>query len=183
MIRSFFAVETPVDPDMVLLQRSLVDKNTKLKLVDPALCHITVKFLGDIEENRVNDIVERAGQAIEGVECFDMVVKGTGVFPSMRKPRVIWAGVEDDGRLKLVAESLDHAMVGLGFKKEKRAFKPHVTVARVKRAKDTAHIRDVLNEYRSKTFAELTVRNVILKKSTLTPQGPVYEDLAVIELK
>lgn len=183
MIRSFFAVETPVNKDMVLMQRTLVDKNTKLKLVDPALCHITVKFLGDIEENRVDEIVERAGQAIEEAESFDMAVKGTGVFPSVRKPRVIWAGVEDDGRLKFIAESLDMAMAEMGFKREKRAFKPHVTVARVKKAKDTGHIRDVLNEYRGKTFAELTVRNVKLKKSTLTPQGPVYEDLAAIELK
>ncbi|RLG42822.1 MAG: RNA 2',3'-cyclic phosphodiesterase, partial [Thermoproteota archaeon] len=109
---------------------------------------------------------------------------GVGAFPSMSRPRVIWVGVEE-GREELVRlmRWVDSRLRRLGFPREDREPHPHLTIARVKWLRDRESLKRVLSSLLSTDFGEIEVREIRLKKSTLTPKGPIYETLASIPLR
>ncbi|MHA1167075.1 MAG: RNA 2',3'-cyclic phosphodiesterase [Candidatus Hodarchaeales archaeon] len=143
--------------------------------------HLTLKFLGDTDSETLEKVKLELGEI--SFTSFQVVMAGTGCFPGTTRPRIVWVGVrEGKEELISIAKEIDDKMSSLGYKKEKRSFKPHLTIARVKKA-DLQMIKDLQHLVLSNAetvFGSFDVSKIVLKKSTLTPKGPIYEDIQVI---
>ncbi len=145
--------------------------------VAPANLHLTLKFLGQVDEARVPAVAAALATAAAGHRGFDVLVRGLGAFPSPARPRVLWAGLaEDAGRLRALAESVDDACGGLGFPRETRAFAGHVTLGRVREPRRRPTLADALA--RGGEFGRVRVARVTLMRSELSPRGARYSELA-----
>ena len=134
--------------------------------------HITLKFLGSVETSMLAGVTEACERASRAVAPTHIRVVGMGAFPNARRARVIWAGIEDDdGVLTKLAMGLDEALAPLGFDPEKRAFTPHLTLARLKAPGD---VRGFIDEV-SFGSAAVPVRELHLYRSHLSPKGARYE--------
>ncbi len=153
--------------------------------VKPENLHLTLKFLGDTPPQAVASVKE----AIQGVcassEAFQMSVRGGGAFPSLRQPRVLWAGLEADSHLKELAAGLDTALEKLGYRKETRPFSPHLTLARIAYPETSPAFENTLKALQAakdKEFGCVNVRRVTLFQSTLAPGGSIYTPLERYQL-
>jgi 2'-5' RNA ligase len=151
-------------------------------MVDLGNIHITLKFLGDTDEAVVPEIENIMKSAVAGIPPFMMQLKGAGAFLNLGRISVVWAGIEGAGNLGVIARKIDDGLKPLGFQPEKRAFSPHVTVARVKDGRNIRDLADVIRVWEAGEFGQVSVDRIILKKSVLTPQGPVYSDVAEVRL-
>ena len=181
MVRTFVAVEFPVDFTHIVKE---VQENFrelgKMKIVPAELVHVTLKFLGEVDEGKIADIE----QSLENISCepFICLIKGVGVFPSVKKPRVLWLGIE--GNFDPLHKQVECYLEKEGFEPDAREFTAHATIARIR------HIpRSNMNQFASIVkrtedveFGKFTVDNFRLKKSILTPEGPVYETLREFNL-
>jgi 2'-5' RNA ligase len=179
MVRTFVAIDLPEEirerarESQEILRRS----SGRLAIVDPANLHITVKFLGEVDPALIEPIVE-ALRAVNA-DPFEMTV-GYAVCNPPRRPRVIWCDVADGGESTALARQVDALLEPLGFSREKRPFRPHVTLARVKEF-HPSQCREV--EYAPREpLGTCRVESIKFKKSTLTPRGSIYEDLAEVAL-
>ncbi len=177
MIRAFIAVELP-DKFIPEIKRigSLI-KMPGVKLVDPGLVHITLKFLGDIHENKVEPIVS----ALSDIKCkpFEAGIKGIGVFPKPSYPRVIWLGGHGD--FDTLHREVERVLSHFMFKKEDE-FTPHATIARVKQPVNSIELTKKIKNVGDPDIGTFSASSISLKKSTLTPRGPIYETLKEIKL-
>ncbi|MBI5158921.1 RNA 2',3'-cyclic phosphodiesterase [Candidatus Micrarchaeota archaeon] len=146
-----------------------------LKLVERENLHITIKFLGEISEEKAKQVEKQLEKLAR--KKFALRLKGAGVFPSRKLVRVAWIGAESI-ELKQLADAVNNQLTQLGFEKDK--FTSHATIARAREKLDataTAQLNSFLDEYKNTEFGESTVESIVLKKSTLTPKGPIYEDV------
>jgi 2'-5' RNA ligase len=179
MVRTFIAVELP---DEIRAKISGIQQTLGLKsgLVSANNVHLTMKFLGDVQDAKV----EKIKKALDGIKVapFQAHVKGVGVFPNLGYIRIIWAGIAEGAEQFVgLSSAVESALVPLGFAKEKK-FTPHATIARVKSVVDKAVLIAKIKELTDAEFGTFTVDEVKLKKSTLTPKGAIYEDLKVKSL-
>ena len=141
--------------------------------------HLTLRFIGSLEEDRIEALNEHLSQAVAtAARPFDIAISGTGVFPSPRKARVLWLGVTGDNQaLANLAAIAEDACQRVGLESEKRAFKPHLTVARLK---EPERSRALAERHLSGTFPPIrfTVADLVLYESKLRPTGSVYSILA-----
>jgi len=187
-MRAFIAVDLSEDirAKVEEIERRFGDlSGIKLKFVNPKQAHQTLKFLGNVSEERVEPI-KRELESIN-IEPFDIVLRGAGFFPaSRRKIRVLWIGISEGVEgLKALQEQVETRMVTLGFPAEKQPFSPHITICRVKRIESDAGLNQLMGkiaELSDVEVGEMQVNAVKLKKSTLTPRGPIYEDVYVKQL-
>jgi len=160
-----------------------------VKFVDPSQAHQTVKFLGDVPDDGLEQI--KATLAGISQKPFEIELRGVGFFPKAslekaRNIRVIWVGMRSGKeQLKALQEEVELAMYALGYPLERR-FSAHITLCRVKRPfRSKGELRRVLTKIEELHDAEvgkMRVEELKLKKSTLTPQGPIYEDVYVKRL-
>jgi len=182
LIRTFVAIEIPRLPELSNLLDRLRMSGSKVSVPKAENVHITLKFLGDVNEGEVDRIIAALKEASSGFSQSEARMIGTGVFPGQRDPRVFWVGIEDGGATSMIAKAVDERASGLGFEAEKRPFTPHITVARVKSSSGIEKSLGILREYEKTDFGSFRIEDVRLKKSTLTPGGPIYEDLGVVPL-
>lgn len=181
MVRTFIAVELPdsMQEPIESIQQEMDFKG--LKLVQPELVHITLKFLGDIPEAQIAPITD----ALANIECksFRSKVAGVGVFPNPSYMKVIWLGAH--GEFDLLHSQVEQALAEFKFKKDRGKFTAHATLARVKYLDNTskAQLAQVLTRLQDVDLGEFLVDSVAFKKSTLTPHGPIYETLGEIPLR
>ena len=171
-MRAFIAIEIPFFKEIEELQKSI---EGRAKLVEGENMHITLKFLGEIEEKFVEEIKKIEEDC--KVEKFKISLQGIGFFPNEKYIRVIWVGVNGYKPIVKIAKCIDEKLSKLGFEREK-SYVPHLTVARVK---GRVAIRNY-DKFKNLKFGEIEVNEVKIKKSTLTPKGPIYADLAIIQL-
>ena len=181
--RGFIAVEVPVTDKILHFQEELAQTQAKLKLVSPQNIHITLKFLGDTPTTQVDALQSIITDAISTIKPHVIKLKGTGVFPSERYIKVIWIGLQHAQNLSTISSILNEKCTMIGVKKEKRDFSPHLTIGRNKSAQGKNHIISLIEQYRETEFAEVLVNAIYLKKSTLTPKGPIYETILSIPLQ
>ncbi|MEM0351074.1 MAG: RNA 2',3'-cyclic phosphodiesterase [Archaeoglobaceae archaeon] len=145
-----------------------------LKVVEKENLHITLMFLGEVEESRI----EKLKEALTRVKFspFKIHLKKVGRFPEKGDVRVIWVGIENEDEIRELAEKVYSELKKLGFKRDKD-FVAHVTVARVK--KRNKEIDSVIREFEDKDFGEMLVKDFRLKQSILKPTGPIYKDVHV----
>lgn len=148
-----------------------------LSFTDPEQAHVTMKFLGDVDDDRVDDISETIDDAVErtGVDPFNASFEGLGVFPNLDYISVLWLGVDDgSAELTRLHNAIDDALVDEGFDPEEHDFTPHVTLARMKSARGKDLVVDRV-ENTHPIVGTMDVTELRLTKSTLTDEGPVYE--------
>ena len=180
--RGFIAVEIPTNQKINAILNEIRNIKTNIKLVEPENIHVTLKFLGDVEDHLTENIVTTMTNAVQNIQPFTLTLKHTGVFPNTNYIKVLWIGVEDNGTLETIAKNLDQQLELLGFKKETRPFSSHLTIGRVKTAQHKEQLMHVINKYAEENFGEYHINQIILKKSDLTPNGPIYTTIKEIKI-
>ncbi len=180
--RGFIAVDILPSPSLEALADELRRASPSLKVVGTDQLHLTLKFLGETEEGLVPEIVTAMREACASVRPFEITVRGTGGFPSVSRMSVVWVGVEGAEPLARIANALDSSLESLGFAPERREWKAHVTLARVKGHRDLDRVRRVLETRRDDRFASHKVHGIHFKKSVLSPQGAHYSVVATVPL-
>ena len=173
-MRLFIAVELSNDILEKLSQAQASLPKEGLALVKPENQHLTLKFLGEVPDEKVEAIKSALDSCKRAP--FTISVKGAGVFPNEKFVRVVWAGVESK-ELAELAGCIEHSLVSIGFPKETHPFSPHATLARAKMKVD---VGEFLARFRNFDFGSCKINSFVLKKSMLTPQGPVYADVHAV---
>jgi len=179
-MRSFISIDVGALDALVGLEGEMEKTGASLKLVEPDNIHITLKFLGEIEEDMVPEIEDAMRGAVEGIKPFTVMFQGMGAFPGMNYVRVVWVGTGDDGEMRKISERINEALVPYKFKKE--SFKPHITLARVKSARGKEGIVSLIERNKDRNFGEIKVDSIRLKKSELRKEGPVYSTVREVKL-
>lgn len=184
-MRAFIAVEiTPATIDKISTAlEPLKSRLNGLRWVAPSNIHLTLKFLGNIDEKKIDAIGEALADTLHPFRRFTINAKGVGVFPSIKKPRVLWVGL-DGNELTALAAAVDSALAPFGFPREEKHFTPHLTVGRWRQTERTdAEIEPELRNWRHYEFGATLVNEVILFGSVLKPGGAVYNRLNVVTLQ
>ena len=176
-MRLFFAIELG-DQLLDLLEEAtapLRAEAPELAWVGREQRHLTLKFLGDVQESDVAKLADAADRAAARHAPLEMTVREIGAFPNFRRARVVWIGVEQDARLELLHHDLEQACEQEGFEVEGRPFRPHVTLARVRTPLAVDRLRALARVARSvRTKAAVRVERITLFESTLAPSGARY---------
>ncbi len=189
MIRCFICLELPREiRDLIDSHATAILRKTgaRCSTVRADNLHLTLKFLGDIEEGRIDKLsraLEGAFEnAIGNAGAFSLSLENIGSFGG-KSPRVVWIGLGGEtARLSALADSIDKAFAVHGFEREKRPFKPHLTIARVREGAEVEALSKAIREVRLPR-REFTAERLILMKSTLSPTGSIYEPLAKFVIK
>lgn len=182
-VRSFLAIELAEDlvPKILDVQKEFKKTNANIKYVPSQNMHFTLKFFGNIDLDMVEDISMAVEKVIKKYSSFELNIKTCGCFPNMKVIKVLWLGLDEGSPIKDLQKDLDKEFRKLGFKKEKN-FISHLTIGRVKSPKNKQEIRKTIEKLENIEIGQMAVSKICLKKSTLTPQGPIYEDIKVFEL-
>lgn len=185
-IRTFIAISLPesVIDAIGKMQKKVKKSGFKMRWVKPENIHITLKFLGDIHPDMIQPIVncmDRCGKEYYPVTLFS---KGIGVFPGLKRPRVLWAGIDGEtSALRTIQEQLDGQLGKTGIPKENRPFKGHLTIGRFKGNADSRKLVSVIREFSVFETESFSAATLSLYKSDLTPSGAVYTQIAAAPLQ
>jgi 2'-5' RNA ligase len=184
VIRAFVAIK--VDPgvaERIAAVQSELDKSLKgIRWVKAENLHLTLKFLGSVGAEKVTPIAEALDGALDSTPRFSVACRGLGVFPDIRRAKVLWAGLDGEPLIDLAAK-VEDALEPIGFAREKRGFKPHLTIGRWRDAAgrpDT--LRRELEPRQRQDFGVSKMNEVIFFQSVLKPGGAVYTPLRVFPL-
>ena len=176
-MRTFIAVnlDEALRARLADAQRSLRESGADVKWTDWRGLHVTLKFLGEVEEGRIPEIGGAIRQALEGCGPFRLRLHGAGSFPSRMAPRVIWvASAEGEERLAEMAARLEQALEPMGFAREKRAFSAHITLGRVRSPRGRERLVEGVTALSGEEFGEMMIEQAALMSSQLTPKGAIY---------
>jgi 2'-5' RNA ligase len=185
-LRTFIAVETgkAIRDRCVALQEGLAQAAEGVKWVEPENLHVTLLFLGEVEDRTVPTLCRAVAEVCAGHGRFRLSIEGVGCFPNPRRPRVVWVGVgAGGGELIALHEALEPPLLALGcYRREERRYTPHITLGRVRGEGSTAALAAAL-AHKAQWQAGITeVREVRVLSSELTPKGPIYTILSRAKL-
>ena len=184
MIRAFIGIRIAPDVTQGICEaQAELDKQLKgIRWVKDKSLHLTLKFLGEIAEERVTAVGDALERATRGRERFVFGCRGLGVFPDIRRARVLWVGLEGKWLVPL-ATAIDDKLAAVGFTRETREFKPHLTIGRWREFDGrTDLIRQQLERWKDHDFGSSAVNEVIFFQSALKPDGAVYTPLGTFPL-
>jgi 2'-5' RNA ligase len=185
-LRAFVAVEIPADLLEVLavVQAELGRRGMRARWARAQNLHLTLKFMGSLPADQVDRVRAALCSAAAEHDAFGLTAEGLGVFPGMRRPRVLWVGLSGaTAALVRLQRGLDDQLEAAGFSREARDFHGHLTLGRFTEEAAARGIADVVSAYASKRFGSFEVREVVLFQSELQPQGAVYTALARAPLR
>jgi 2'-5' RNA ligase len=183
MIRAFIAIDLPDDVRVAIqeVQARLrqMSFDVKISWTKIANLHLTLQFLGNIEEGVIEEFKTALRLVAVQHQPFDVSVRGAGAFPDEKRPRVVWVGCDDDGhRLKALALAVHDAMLPFGFTHEYRGFSAHLTLGRIKSPRPDAALTRAIDSLKDMTFGTLRVEAIHLFESRLHPEGSIYTKLS-----
>jgi 2'-5' RNA ligase len=184
--RLFFAVELSqeIQAGVRRIQQDLRQQTTGVRWVRPEGIHLTLRFLGEVAPERIEDIWSRVASGVQTIDPFTIGVRGCWGFPIAKKPRVIWIGIQDpNGSLKAMQAKVETGVVEFGFPREERGYNPHLTLGRLHPGKGQGMIAQAIEATRAADLGEMEVREVCLFRSQLKPTGAEYTKLKVIPLR
>ena len=180
-IRAFLAIEPPADilEAVGILQEKLKKEITgKVSWTKPQGNHLTLKFFGNIDENDKKNICAAVEKQVALTTPLSIKIAGTGCFPNSKKPRVLWLGASGDiEKIAKLQAQLEEDFEKIGFERENRNFRPHLTLGRVKNPGDVTGVGEAINKYIHYSAGEFICKEVVLFQSKLTPQGAIYSKL------
>ncbi|HTP12960.1 MAG TPA: RNA 2',3'-cyclic phosphodiesterase [Bacteroidota bacterium] len=182
-IRSFIALPSNADLNsrLIEVQRRLMEERASVKWDTPDKFHITLKFLGDVDADRIPALIDSLAAVVAKLPAFSLVYDAIGAFPDLIHPKVIWAGARPNDALTTLHRELESACERLGFSREARAFHPHITLGRVK---GPANLNRLTAKVKSSTLEPTTTHcpEILLIRSDLRPAGSVYTTLRTFPL-
>jgi 2'-5' RNA ligase len=188
VIRSFIAIELPenIKKELILLQNTLKAGNPSwLRWVSPDSIHLTLKFLGDISSDKIEEITMAVYDAAKGIDSFSLNIDSLGVFPNLNRIQVVWVGLVGDlDKLSRLQKQIETNMAILGYPEEGREFTPHLTLARVRFPPPPQESQKFTRLLTATKPGEgkISVTEVNLMESQLTPHGAIYSKLGSIVL-
>ena len=180
--RGFIAVDIEASQKLVEFVTEIKNSGANVKVVELKNIHITLKFLGNTDENLIDKIENIMKDSVKKIKPFEIQFKEAGVFPNLNYMKVMWIGIEHGEKIGEIAKIIDSEVTKLGFEPEKRKFSAHLTTARIRSAKNKEKLQQIVEKYREVDFGKFQVESIKLKKSDLTPQGPIYTTLKDVKL-
>jgi 2'-5' RNA ligase len=178
MTRAFIALELSNDikDQLASAQQTLRGCKARLTFVDPKNIHITVKFLGEVEDKKLRNVMD----ALSSIPFSPFpITAGKVTVNNKKNPHTVWCTIDDSGGGERLLMLIENSLVPLGFTRETRRLTAHATIARVKSPDPT--LFSALGTLDGNTYGSCRISGMKLKKSTLLPQGPVYEDLLEVK--
>lgn len=187
MKRVFIAIDVPdkLKAKVDSYIKFLISRSSDLRISweKAEKLHLTLKFLGNTDEKLLSVLEQKIGEVAESIESFNLKVSGNGIFPNVRNPRVLWLGIEEEsGKLFELQNLVEKSCLELGFEADKREFKPHLTIARIR---DSQKALELAKLHLRSSFEEesFVVSEVTIYESLLLPNGSVYKVLSRHGLK
>ena len=185
-MRTFVAIdlEPEIKKNISQFIKELDNHNPNIRWVKNQGMHLTLKFIGEVPENKAEDIRSILMGLSSEYEHFPLKLVGTGTFPPrIRNPRILWVGIEESHELMSVQKDIEFMLEKLSISREKRKYFPHLTLGRVKSNQNIMPVLDEMSRNKNTNFGNMDVKKITLFKSTLKPTGAEYSPLANIELK
>ena len=177
-IRTFIGIKLPKElcRQTERMMQLLHDAPATVKWVSTETLHISLNFLGDVEERNLGDICQIAHRAAANVEPFELILIGTGAFPNISKPRTLWIGVSGDvEQLVVLQKDLEEKFSEKGIRPDPRRYVPHLTLGRVRYGgKGSSDLSSILENHTETAFGVCQVAEITVFSSYLTRQGPIY---------
>ena len=181
-IRAFLAIEPAED---ILQAVSRLQEKIKLEVsgrmswTKPQGQHLTLKFFGDVSADDIKNICSAVEKRLATASSLILKIEKLGVFPDIKRPRVLWLGMNGDvEKLAVLQSNLEKDFEKIDFPREDRPFKAHLTLARIKDPRDINGMSEALKKHSGFKAGEFTCKELILFQSNLTPQGAIYTKLA-----
>ncbi|MFQ5862219.1 MAG: RNA 2',3'-cyclic phosphodiesterase [Candidatus Brocadiales bacterium] len=185
-LRTFVAVEVDeaIKNRFRELQEKLKEAGGDVRWVDTGNIHVTLKFLGYIEDTNLSLVKDIIQEAVSGLKSFCVEFEGVGAFPRLERPRVVFISIKDtSGSLSKINSRLEEKFfTKLGIEKENRRYSPHLTIGRVKSTKNVGPLVRLMTRHSADSFGEERVKGVVLMRSQLSPKGPTYTKLECFNL-
>jgi RNA 2',3'-cyclic 3'-phosphodiesterase len=184
MKRIFIAVKVEAGEILLKMISSLKSglSNENIKWTNPDNIHITLSFIGDTEEEKINIISAMLKVKCEGFGRFELIIRGSGVFKNLSDPRIIWTGIDPSERFMQLNAFVMNGLKDAGIKTEERPFKPHLTIGRIKNLKDKTVLKTLIDKYQYTEMQKVPVNEVTLYESILLQSGPEYKPIARFNL-
>jgi 2'-5' RNA ligase len=185
MKRTFIAVKVVPEEKMLKILEHLKESlsGAKIKWIEPDILHITLFFLGDTDEKLIPVISEKLKQLSFEFTSFELEFEGIGIFKNIRDPRVVWVGTRENNVFRKLKSSIDSELIQLGFEGEKREFKPHLTIGRIKWIRNRSILEEMVKFYKDCKIQRAEIKEMIYYESILRPEGPEYLPLLVTPFK
>lgn len=183
-MRSFIAIELPetVSAALAEFQQEFKKCGADVRWIKPDNIHLTLKFLGNIDEKNIDEIVKIIKEVCIKYNMFTLEVRGIGVFPNIKSPRVLWVGINGNGVLAELQREIEDGMASLGFESESRRFTPHLTLGRFRSSMGKKNLFDKIELHKNDSFGLIEVKSISLMRSDLNPAGARYTKIAGVFL-
>ncbi len=184
-VRTFVAIviHDSLHATLDKLLEKLSSSNAKVKWVQPENVHLTLKFLGNVEEERLPEVFEACEGAAKNVSAIDIEMRALGCFPDPKSPRIVWLGIERGAdAVRQLQQKVESELQAIGFPKEEKPFKAHLTIGRVKGKQGLSRLCRLLDDQKNIVIGSMRVQKISVMKSKTLPQGPVYTELKAIPL-
>ena len=190
VIRAFIAIELPLRTQEAIQKQTARLRQTfgdrQVRWVPADNLHLTLKFLGDVESAHLDFITQMLSQTVDSYTEFEIRFSGLGSFPTSKRPRVLWIGLQFPASLVSLQREIESSAERLGYKKEERGFSPHLTIGRVRQDASAADLQQISKAIESIQLGHVEpvkVDSIHLFKSDLKPSGAIYTSLFSTNLK
>ena len=185
-LRTFVAIEASLEirGHAARLIERLRRAEAKVKWIAPENLHLTLKFLGDVPEEHITEICNAVSRSAAHIESFQITCRGAGAFPDLSRPRTVWVGIEQGcDQLCELQSGIEKALSDLGFHREGRRFRPHLTIGRVRGGGPAAHeLGQLIQKCADFDAGKGIVDEIVVFSSELGPKGPTYTPLSRVPL-
>ncbi len=183
-IRAFLAIELEDELKHKIneIEEDFKKIDAKINYVDEKNLHITLKFFGEIDLEGIDVISEKIEKVLSNYKPIDINLKSCGAFPNKDYIKVLWIGTQNNERLNELHDDLDKEFESIGFEKDKN-FATHITFGRMKSEKNKDAVREKIEKYETQSIGLMNVKKITFMKSTLTPNGPVYDKIKEYSLE
>ena len=184
MKRIFAGVKIEPDDNFIRIidEISLELRRENIRWVNKNNYHITLKFFGDTEDSRITQIINIFNKIKNRQKTFNIKISEAGIFSRDGTPKILWFDTSENEPLYSLYKDIQDELITLGYSKEKRPFKTHLTVGSIKYIKDKKHLNDIIEHYKKTFIQEVKIENFILFQSTLKPGGPIYSEIENFKL-
>lgn len=185
-VRTFIAIELNEETHSELssLLSALKESDADVKWVAPEAIHLTLKFLGYVDDTKIKEVQKILSEVAKNSKPFTLSLKEVGAFPKLDYPRVIWVGVEEGkNEAEQIAKELEDRLEKIGIPKEDREFHPHLTLGRVKSQKNKDKLKSIIETTKFEPKSKVNVDHLTLFKSQLTAKGPIYTPLFIAKMQ
>jgi len=184
-MRIFISIELPdeIKKNLDKLMAKLKETEAAVKWVKAENLHLTLKFLGWVEDKQLDNLIKLTKEAVSGFESFKISFENLGTFPSGENPKIIWVGTDKGGQeLCKLAKNLEQTLAAAGYSKESREFRSHITIGRVKKKQGADKLKEKIKSLSAPKFGEVLVDRISIMESTLTKSGAIYKKIKEVTL-